>query len=375
MCFYYFFVFIVNRIYLPKELLSITKDEEKLKNIMVIRDAHSKDVQKKHYILKDPEDEIKLAKELVKSVLGDSVRWPFDFMEESEGVPNSDCFKEGDDFASMFMNDVKETDVPEDPKRDQDDDELEAFENSEIWGDFIAKKVLIESLPLTDWDLDNQVLCTDIVAIVPHESPKPKKEPRGERPTLKAKKEPKRESKSPPRTKRKFAESVKKRNAARYRQEPDDHLHDESKIDRKRTFKADSKKIKKEKQPKKEKLWINTVDEFYSLDKTERKKVYETYAPDKALPKRRIPVDPVAHEYMKLELIKWQTKEGKSQWDRPYQNEWYWDLRISLILQGMLSKDQSADVCRSYLRLFVKSFGQEALDTKDEVSSCDDASL
>ena len=89
--------------------------------------------------------------------------------------------------------------------------------------------------------------CTDIVEIGPQDSPKPKREPRGQRPTVTAKKEPKREMKSPPRTKRQFAESLKKRNAARSSQDPSDHLYNESNIDRKRKFKTENKNIKKDK--------------------------------------------------------------------------------------------------------------------------------
>ena len=59
-----------------KALRTIGSDEEALKELMVILDAHSKAVQGTHYILRDPEDDVKLAKQLVKVVLKDTVAFP-----------------------------------------------------------------------------------------------------------------------------------------------------------------------------------------------------------------------------------------------------------------------------------------------------------
>jgi len=61
-----------------RELMHLTKDEEKLKDMMVILDAHSKKVMDGHYILKDPEDDVILAEALIKAVLGETVRFPTD---------------------------------------------------------------------------------------------------------------------------------------------------------------------------------------------------------------------------------------------------------------------------------------------------------
>ena len=59
-----------------KVLMDMTKDAEKLKELMVIIDAHSKFVQDKHYYLKEPEEDVKLAKLLVEKVLGGACPWP-----------------------------------------------------------------------------------------------------------------------------------------------------------------------------------------------------------------------------------------------------------------------------------------------------------
>ena len=57
-------------------LMKLSDTKEKLQELMVLIDAHSKAVQKKHYCLRDPEDHVKLAKQLVKTVIGETVPWP-----------------------------------------------------------------------------------------------------------------------------------------------------------------------------------------------------------------------------------------------------------------------------------------------------------
>jgi hypothetical protein len=63
-------------------LMTLTKDAEKLKDMMVKSDAHSKKVMDKHYILKGPEDDVVLAEALIETVLGKTV--PFPSEEEVE---------------------------------------------------------------------------------------------------------------------------------------------------------------------------------------------------------------------------------------------------------------------------------------------------
>jgi len=59
-----------------KGLRDVTDNDEALKELMVILDAHSKAVQGRHYILRDPEDDVKLAKQLVKVILRTTVTFP-----------------------------------------------------------------------------------------------------------------------------------------------------------------------------------------------------------------------------------------------------------------------------------------------------------
>ena len=59
-----------------RNLMSLTADTERLKDLMVVLDAHSKKVMDKHYLLKDPEDDVVLAEALVKAVLGETVAFP-----------------------------------------------------------------------------------------------------------------------------------------------------------------------------------------------------------------------------------------------------------------------------------------------------------
>ena len=59
-----------------RALMHLTANEDKLKEIMVVLDAHSKQVQGTHYVLRDPEDDVKLGKALIKAVLGETVAFP-----------------------------------------------------------------------------------------------------------------------------------------------------------------------------------------------------------------------------------------------------------------------------------------------------------
>ena len=59
-------------------LMDLSDTEDKLQELMKIVDAHSKEVQRKHYCLKKPRVEVKLAQALVHAVLGGTVPWPAD---------------------------------------------------------------------------------------------------------------------------------------------------------------------------------------------------------------------------------------------------------------------------------------------------------
>jgi hypothetical protein len=81
---------LLTRKYFHKKLMDLTKDERKLKQLMVILDAHSIKIQDRHYILRDPEDDIILAKVLVKQVLGTTVPWPTAVEAASTAESNPD---------------------------------------------------------------------------------------------------------------------------------------------------------------------------------------------------------------------------------------------------------------------------------------------
>ena len=57
-------------------LMSLTETEDKLLDVMKRIDAHSKDVAKRHYCLRDPQQDAHLAHLLVLAVLGQPVPWP-----------------------------------------------------------------------------------------------------------------------------------------------------------------------------------------------------------------------------------------------------------------------------------------------------------
>ena len=82
---------------------------------------------------------------------------------------------------------------------------------------------------------------------------------------------------------------------------------------------------------------------------------YEQYNPEASLVGRRCRVEPAAHAYMIERLKEWQEQEGKAGDEKPYPNTWYWDLRVHMIQKGLLSKDSSWDVCRSYLKSYAKT--------------------
>ena len=64
------------RKFFHKTLMEITKDEKALKEFMKLVDPHSVPTMDRHYILREPEDDVALAKLLVKQVLGATATFP-----------------------------------------------------------------------------------------------------------------------------------------------------------------------------------------------------------------------------------------------------------------------------------------------------------
>ena len=91
--------------------------------------------------------------------------------------------------------------------------------------------------------------------------------------------------------------------------------------------------------------------QFLSMSKEAKQELYKTFAPQaKSVMGHRMGVTPEGHDFMKERLKEWQTFHKRSMKERPYANEWYWDLRILMIQKELLSRDHSLDVCRSYLK-------------------------
>ena len=55
------------------ELMRLTRTESKLLSLMKVVDAHSEGVARRHYVLNSPADDARLAKELVRNVIGMTV--------------------------------------------------------------------------------------------------------------------------------------------------------------------------------------------------------------------------------------------------------------------------------------------------------------
>ena len=107
-----------------KELMKITTDSDKLQEIMVVLDAHSRQTMAKHYILREPADDVIIAKTLVKAVLGETVAWPTDL---GKTIP----------MPTIDFSIVPSTIDGDDDSSESDDDEcLWHFPGAEIWGKF-----------------------------------------------------------------------------------------------------------------------------------------------------------------------------------------------------------------------------------------------
>ena len=57
-------------------LMELSPTEEKLIGLMQVIDAHSVSVARKHYVLRDPVTDAKLAQKVVAVAFGDTVPWP-----------------------------------------------------------------------------------------------------------------------------------------------------------------------------------------------------------------------------------------------------------------------------------------------------------
>ena len=68
----------INRKWWHTDMMRLTRDMESLKELFCVLDAHSKEVQGTHYILRSAADDVRLADELIKAKLGETVAFPSD---------------------------------------------------------------------------------------------------------------------------------------------------------------------------------------------------------------------------------------------------------------------------------------------------------
>ena len=115
-----------------KALRSVTTDEDQLKELMVILDAHGKQVQDTHYILRDPEDDVLLAKKMVQLVLGGSKDWPPSDAVKAFLASEPAWASQLDDKFNGKGEAADQSKIDE--GAESEDDELDYWEGGEAWG-------------------------------------------------------------------------------------------------------------------------------------------------------------------------------------------------------------------------------------------------
>ena len=120
----------IMRKYYHRALMKLSGSEDKLKEVMTVLDGHSKAVIDRHYALRDAEDDVRLAKMLVKVVLGETAAWP-------DGQVTSDA-NQLEDVWSTFAGELEDqtgADLDVDGgDGDNDDEDLDWFPFAEYFG-------------------------------------------------------------------------------------------------------------------------------------------------------------------------------------------------------------------------------------------------
>ena len=134
-----------NRKLFHRELMKLTKNEDALKDLMTQLDAHGRKVQDKHYLVKDPEDDLAIAKVLVEKILGDTVPPPSDSAEGNT--------------LEQELADILEGYVPDEQAdnqlvegHDPDEEPLDHWDLGELFG--IAPPGQLDILPLMDINIE-----------------------------------------------------------------------------------------------------------------------------------------------------------------------------------------------------------------------------
>ena len=281
------------------KLMSITEDAEKLKDMMVVLDAHSKKVMGKHYILRDPEDDVALADALIHAILGKTVTFPSDAAVDEHLVSN-------DEFArtiSRIMSDCDQVDkvghtsseVESGEDCEEDEEPLLWWAHAHVFGVPKPAELLV---PLLDSsELGNFEVLADI----------------------------------------------------------DEQHKEEAQASLTSGCVIMSQKLAVKKTSKKEVAHVQQSCDVAMPQKLaqiapEKRKMYDGYKESTGPSVRRMRVDPQAHGWMGDQLKVWQEANGKAAHELPYSNEWYLDKRVEAIQAGLLQKAHSEDVVRSYLK-------------------------
>ena len=137
------------------ELRKLTKDQEKLQDMMTILDANGRKVQSKHYIMDDPDEDHVLAKALVQKVLGTTVPWPSKAEAEAESTKQTLEQMVEEELANAAElqppkdDDAENKEEEQENSDDDDDEELDWWECGEFFGIANPKDALT---PLLDAD-------------------------------------------------------------------------------------------------------------------------------------------------------------------------------------------------------------------------------
>ena len=298
-----------------KQLIKMTKHEEALKAMMTQLDAHGRQVIDKHYLVKDPEDDLALAKVLVETALGATVPWPAE--EQSLEQDLEDLMD------NLDPNPEEEIANEED---DPDEEPLEHWAHGALFG--IKPTGHLNLIPLSDMEPAGLPL---------QNAPQQDQMPKGEKKEKKDK-EQKKEKKENQEKKSKGH----KRERAAIGEADDDAMGSNTKKQ-----KRDAAPAKEEELPSGSGLAKKKFDKIPK----EKQRLYDEYTEEKDehASVRRCAVSEPAHKWMEEELVKWQTENSKGQLDLPYANEWYYDKRVEGIIAGHLFNIHSKDVVRSHL--------------------------
>ena len=157
-----------------KVLMKLTEDAEKMKEVMVIIDAHGRRTQDKHYIMREPEEDAKLGEMLSKHVHGDpGPAWP-------SSAEFDAALSQPDDFANLLADIVGgahsfDPIIDDSIVSDDEGDNAGDDEDMDWWdvGGAFFKVPRQDVLPLPAPDADAPVQDTPPLAMAVFEGPEP----------------------------------------------------------------------------------------------------------------------------------------------------------------------------------------------------------